>query len=275
MLGFQQLLCQVEVGIGVVPRAQTTNGQVEDRRLQARRRLGPSLGGVQICGGGSAGGTSGFGGLTGGAGSGCGGPGGPGSGVGVGGVSCAKDMGCPFLSATPSAYPLRRGPTLATMDLRPYVDDDIWLTEELETDPEVMSELGGPQPPDSIPRTHARRLQAVEDGNWWLVIEPEPGIAAGTIGVWPTTQDGVEMFEVGWLVLPRFQRRGLASAALAALIERCRASKRIDAIHAFPGATNAPSNALCRRAGFTWIEEREVLYGDRPLAVNHWELSTS
>lgn len=160
------------------------------------------------------------------------------------------------------------------MELRPYADGDIWLTEELETDPEVMSELGGPQPADSIPRTHERRLRTAEAGDSWLVIEPEPGVAAGTIGVWSTTQDGVDMFEVGWMVLPRFQRRGIASRALALLIDRCRGEPRIDAIHAFPGATNAPSNALCRRAGFAWIEAREVLYGDRPLRVNHWKLET-
>jgi RimJ/RimL family protein N-acetyltransferase len=76
------------------------------------------------------------------------------------------------------------------------------------------------------------------------------------------------------MVLPRFQRQGIASRALAILIERCRAEPRIDAIHAYPGATNIPSNALCERAGFTKRETREVLYGDRPLTVNHWELAT-
>jgi RimJ/RimL family protein N-acetyltransferase len=160
------------------------------------------------------------------------------------------------------------------MHLRPYAADDIWLTQELETDPEVMSELGGPQPADSIPKTHERRLRTVEGGDWWLVIEAAPGVAAGTIGVWPMTEDDVEFFEVGWMVLPRFQRRGIASGALAILIEMCRAEPRIEAIHAFPGPTNVPSNALCRNAGFTFVKEQEVLYGNRRLRVNHWELGT-
>jgi RimJ/RimL family protein N-acetyltransferase len=158
------------------------------------------------------------------------------------------------------------------VELRPYTDADIWLTEELETDPDVMSELGGPHPAEAIPETHARRLRHVEAGDLWLVIEPEPGVAAGTIGVWPTAEEGVDMYEVGWTVRPRFQGQGIATGALALLIERCRAESQIDSIHAFPGVTNVPSNALCRRAGFTWVEEREVLYRDRPLTVNHWEL---
>jgi RimJ/RimL family protein N-acetyltransferase len=171
--------------------------------------------------------------------------------------------------------PAWRSHTLADVELRPYTDADVWLTEELETDPDVMSELGGPQSADSIPVTHARRLDNVEAGNLWLVIEPQPGVAAGTIGVWPTTENGVEMFEVGWMVLPRFQRQGIASRALALLIDRCRAETRIDTIHAFPGVPNAASNALCRNAGFRWIGELDVLYGDRSLRVNHWERSTA
>ncbi len=160
------------------------------------------------------------------------------------------------------------------MELRPYTDGDIWLTEELETDPEVMSELGGAHPVESIPATHARRMKHVEAGDLWLVIEPEPGVAAGTIGVWPTTEDGLDMFEVGWTVRPRFQRQGIATRALALLIERCRAEPGIESIHAFPGVSNVPSNALCRNAGFSLVEELEVLYRDRPLKVNHWELET-
>jgi RimJ/RimL family protein N-acetyltransferase len=145
------------------------------------------------------------------------------------------------------------------VQLRPYAEDDIWLTSELETDPDVMGELGGPQPREEIPKTHARRLRTVAGGDWWLVIETEPGVAVGTIGVWPTAQDGVDIHEVGWMVLPRFQRRGIASAALAELIERSRSERRITSLHAFPGATNVASNALCRKAGFTWLDEREVL----------------
>jgi RimJ/RimL family protein N-acetyltransferase len=119
------------------------------------------------------------------------------------------------------------------------------------------------------------RVKVVQAGDLWFVIEPEPGVAAGTIGVWPSTEDGVEMFEVGWTVRLSFQGQGIATRALALLIERARAEPRIDSIHAFPGVSNAPSNALCRSAGFTQLEEREVLYRDRKLKVNHWELGTA
>jgi hypothetical protein len=38
------------------------------------------------------------------------------------------------------------------------------LTAALETDPEVMRDLGGPLDPEDIPALHARRLGWVEAG---------------------------------------------------------------------------------------------------------------
>ena len=38
----------------------------------------------------------------------------------------------------------------------------------------------------------------------------------------------------------------------------------------FPGATNAPSNALCRKFGFELLEEVDVDYGGRALRCNRW-----
>ena len=41
-------------------------------------------------------------------------------------------------------------------------------------------------------------------------------------------------------------------------------------IHAFPGATNAASNALCRKSGFEELGSLTVDYAGRMLRVNHW-----
>lgn len=162
------------------------------------------------------------------------------------------------------------------MDLVPYSDEHLWLTEALELDPEVMGELGGPADPAGISRAHRRRVESVANGDWWFVIVPEPGgPPAGTIGIWESNITAEPIHEIGWMVLPDFQGRGIATQALGTLIERARSDPRFDRIHAFPGVSNVPSNALCRRAGFTHVEEREVRFRDRPLQVNHWELDVS
>jgi RimJ/RimL family protein N-acetyltransferase len=156
------------------------------------------------------------------------------------------------------------------MELVPYGEPDLWLTRALETDPVVMKELGGPNSDEVIAAAHVKRLAVAAD-DWWLVIVPEPGHRPiGTIGIWPITWEGEEVYEIGWMLLPEFQGRGLASEALRLLIERVRATPGIESLHAFPGRTNAASNALCRKFGFVKVGEYEADYAGRALQTNHW-----
>jgi RimJ/RimL family protein N-acetyltransferase len=157
------------------------------------------------------------------------------------------------------------------VELAAYTDADIELTIALETDPEVMRELGGPISRERIQGIHERRL----GDPWWLKIVPEPGEpAAGTIGIWPKELDGDTVHETGWMVLPEYQGRGLASAALARLIELVGAEAQFESMHAFPPVSNAPSNALCRKFDFELIGERDFVYAGRQLRCNHWVRAT-
>lgn len=160
------------------------------------------------------------------------------------------------------------------MELVQATPDDLWLTQALETDPRVMAELGGPWPEEVVAATHARRMASIaEKGNWLFKILPEPdGPAVGTIGLWASEVEGVPLSETGWMILPEHQGRGYASAALALLIERARADGGWGDIHAFPGQSNAPSNALCRKFGFEHVGQLTVDYSGRTLQVNHWVL---
>lgn len=157
------------------------------------------------------------------------------------------------------------------MQLQTYTDDDLWLSEALETDPEVMRELGGPIERDRLPDVHRRRVS----DPWWFKIVAPTGAAVGTIGVWRTRHGGVDLHETGWMVLPAHQGRGVASQALALLIERVRARPQIASIHAFPPVTNAPSNALCRRFGFELLGVGTFVYAGRTLHCNHWSRACS
>jgi RimJ/RimL family protein N-acetyltransferase len=158
------------------------------------------------------------------------------------------------------------------MELHDYSDGDFWLTEALETDPDVMRELGGPIDRARFPEIHRRRLA----DPWWFTIVVEPGQPpVGTIGVWETSHDGEQIHETGWMVLPAHQGRGIASAALTLLIERVKAEPQFAGIHAFPPVSNAPSNALCRKFDFALLGECDVIYAGRTLHCNHWALDTS
>lgn len=158
------------------------------------------------------------------------------------------------------------------VELVRYEDADYSLTVALESDPNVMRELGGPTDPEALLDAHGRRMS----DPWWFKIVPEPGgPPAGEIGIWSHELDGVTIHEVGWMVLPAFQGRGLATAALELLIERVETAPAVDSIHAFPGVNNAPSNALCRKFGFSLLGARDFVYRGRTLRCNHWTLATS
>jgi RimJ/RimL family protein N-acetyltransferase len=83
-------------------------------------------------------------------------------------------------------------------------------------------------------------------------------------------EDGAELSEIGWMVLPEFQRRGLGKAAVRMLLTMARQDGRWGQVHAFPGATNAPSNGICRSLGFTLVEEKDIDFAGLILHANHW-----
>jgi RimJ/RimL family protein N-acetyltransferase len=159
------------------------------------------------------------------------------------------------------------------LELLPYSDADIALIEELECHPDTMRELGGPVDRDQVPQIHARRLATVANGEWYFKIVLEPGSPpAGSIGIWSAQWRGQEINETGWMVLPAFQGRGVASRALELILSMARSAGRFEQIHAFPSVGNAPSNALCRRFGFQLTEETDFDYRGTQLRVNVWVL---
>jgi RimJ/RimL family protein N-acetyltransferase len=95
---------------------------------------------------------------------------------------------------------------------------------------------------------------------------------AGTVVVWPNAEHGEQFSEIGWMVLPEFQRRGLGKAAARAVLERARDENRWGVVHAFPGVSNAPSNGICRALGFTLLGEQEITFAGRLIRTNHWQI---
>ena len=103
-----------------------------------------------------------------------------------------------------------------------------------------------------------------------LVLPDDPKIAAGTVCIWEHTWNGESISEIGWMVLPVFQGRGLASAAVGETLSRARSQARWGVVHAFPAINNAASNAICRKTGFSKVEACDYEYSGRILHCNHW-----
>ena len=74
-------------------------------------------------------------------------------------------------------------------------------------------------------------------------------------------------------MLPGFQGRSIAGRATAMAIDHARSAGKHRYVHAFPSVDNAPSNALCRKLGFTLLEALEFEYPPGNVMVcNDWRL---
>jgi RimJ/RimL family protein N-acetyltransferase len=160
------------------------------------------------------------------------------------------------------------------MRLEMMTPEDVELRLRQETDPVMMSELGGPRPSRDIERAHAESLVEAAEGRCWPLKVMLDGSTspAGAVSVFPSFHDGEEIFEIGWMILPEFQNRGIASRAVEKILERARAERKFGALHAFPAVTNGASNRICQKNGFANLGECEIEFSGRRLRCNHWRI---
>jgi RimJ/RimL family protein N-acetyltransferase len=162
--------------------------------------------------------------------------------------------------------------------LRDVEPGDVSAYVRMRCDPVMMAELGGPLPREGIEEKVASDVQAAAAGDAWIKMivpgEPAGEAVAGSVALWSHAEDGGQpITEVGWMVLPEFQGRGLAKQAVRMLLELAREDGGWGLVHAFPATTNSPSNGICRSLGFTFAGEREVTFAGRVLRTNHWVIN--
>ena len=155
--------------------------------------------------------------------------------------------------------------------IEPWGRGDLPLLEKVLGDPEMMGHLGGPEDRESIAQRQTGYER--EDSRQYKIVDETIGEAVGWVGYWELAWRDEQIFEIGWSVLPGSQGRGIGSTAVGQAIVLARAERRRRFLHAFPAVDNAPSNAICRKLGFTRIEECEFEYPrGNFLQVNDWAL---
>jgi RimJ/RimL family protein N-acetyltransferase len=142
----------------------------------------------------------------------------------------------------------------ATASLAPWSSGDLPLLERLMGDPRMTEHLGGPESPAKL---HARQGQyeRLEGGDrMFKIVDGVTGAGVGSVGFWTQEWRDEQVYEIGWMVVPEFQGRGIAVAATGQAIELARRDDKHHFMHAFPNVDNAPSNAICRKLGFELLE---------------------
>jgi RimJ/RimL family protein N-acetyltransferase len=159
--------------------------------------------------------------------------------------------------------------------LEPWGEDDFPLLESLLGDPAMTEHLGGPESPEKLAERQAR-YEKIDDsgtGRMFKIVDEESGEGVGSVGYWEKSWRDGQVYETGWSVLPAFQGRGIAGEATAQVVDLARAERKHRYLHAFPSVDNAPSNAICRKLGFTLLEALDFEYPPgNPMRCNDWRL---
>ena len=163
---------------------------------------------------------------------------------------------------------------MSVVRIVPWGAGDRPLLEQTLSDPAMTQHLGGPESPEKIAGRQAKYEQP-GSGQFKIVLEPTGG-GVGWVGYWGRTWQGEEVYEIGWSVLTAFQGRGIAGRATAQALEAARSEGKHRFVHAFPSVENAPSNAICRKVGFTLLGERDFEYPPgHAMRSNDWRFDLS
>jgi RimJ/RimL family protein N-acetyltransferase len=162
---------------------------------------------------------------------------------------------------------------MESLRLRRWTADDLDLLRAANT-PEMTAHLNGPETEQGLVERNARYLRLWEAGEARMfVAEDGAGRSLGSIGYWHVEWRGEPALETGWFVRPEAQGHGVASKALALLIDDARAyrdGRRF--LTAFPSVENAASNGVCRRNGFALVGTLTETFRGAELTVNEWAL---
>ena len=159
------------------------------------------------------------------------------------------------------------------VNLEPWGAGDLPLLERLMGDPSMTEHLGGVESPDKL-RERQSRYERLEGGDrMFKIVDLASGADVGSVGFWTKDWRDELIYEVGWMVVPGFQGRGIAVAATAQAVELAKREHKHHFMHAFPSIDNAPSNAICSRLGFELIEACEFEFPKGHfMSCNDWRL---
>ncbi len=174
----------------------------------------------------------------------------------------------------------------ARLLLVPLADRHLDLEVELDSDPEVMRYRSGhAQTPDEVVESHARRMalsRKVPGLGFWMAFGTQDGVRGSTppsteqagdfIGLMmlppahgPDQPDDPSVADLGYRIMRRYWRQGLATEASHALLRHAFATVGVRRVIAQTMAVNAASRGVMASAGLSYVRTYFPDF-DEPLA---------
>ena len=157
-------------------------------------------------------------------------------------------------------------PTLETENLvlRPFKDEDVDDYFGVLDSPEVRRLL---HLPESLDRSDAWQQMAWFVGQWelrgtghWALEEKKSGQFVGRAGLHRPERHDWPGVEVGWLLHPDYWGRGYATEAGAAAVRYGFEDLQVDKLFSCILPENHRSQAVAKRLGFEFLEERVLAF---------------
>jgi RimJ/RimL family protein N-acetyltransferase len=162
----------------------------------------------------------------------------------------------------------------SSVTLKSWGSGDLGLLDRLMGDPRMTEHLGGPETAEKLRKRQARYEDLEGGDRMFKIVDAPSGAGVGSVGFWTKEWRDEQVYEVGWMVVPEFQGRGIAVAATAQVIEIAKHDDMHRFMHAFPSIDNAPSNVICRRLGFDLLEACEFEFPKGHfMTCNDWRLN--
>ncbi|MHC0564781.1 GNAT family N-acetyltransferase [Paenibacillus sp. MAH-36] len=160
------------------------------------------------------------------------------------------------------------------VNLVPWSESNLDLLRKINA-PEMMEHLGGSETEAQLLIRHQRYLEigGKGSGRMYSIILLPDNETVGSIGYWDSKWEEESIYEMGWSVLPTYQGRGIATAAVLEAIANANMEKKHKYIHAFPSIHNPASNAVCQKLGFQLTSDCEFEYPPGNfMQCNDWRL---
>ncbi|MFB7141407.1 GNAT family N-acetyltransferase [Gottfriedia sp. NPDC056225] len=162
----------------------------------------------------------------------------------------------------------------STILIEPWNDADLSLLISLNTN-RMTQYLGGLESYNQIMSRHMHYLEMrkMGTGQMYAIILLPHRTKIGTVGYWDRKWNDKWIYEIGWSILPQYQRKGIASIAVKKAIIKAQDELKHNYIHAFPSIKNVPSNKICEKLKFKLIKKCNFEYPIGHFMVcNDWRL---
>ena len=145
--------------------------------------------------------------------------------------------------------------------MREILGNDFDFLLRLMSDPEVMRYYPMPYAEKDV-RDFINRMRARyrEDGcGLWMLIDRESGEPLGRVGLYRQHVNGVDEFEIGYMVHKPFWRRGLATEAALAVREYAFTERKLARVVSLIRPENLSSQGVARKLGMDIVGRTQMM----------------